>query len=223
MKTQKAKKQDGFSLIELAVAMVIMLSLLGIVSSVMSRTMSIRQRESRRTDALTSAQAALNVISREIANSGFGIYDGNSELMADNGIVVADSDAHKIHFRTNVQNTGPRTAPSGSTVISTNRIGEDITYFFDDATDSIVRYDKWDDPQTSYVVNKISNVTFEYYNYVGVNSTPTVTNVPTADTGRVRITVSVEMDPVVGQPDGQRVTFTTDVTLRNSNYMLRQY
>ena len=231
MKTQKAKKQKGFSLIELAIAMVIMLSLLAIVSTVMSRTVGIRQRESRRTDALTSAQAALNVISREIANTGFGIYDGYSELMADNGIIVADSDAHKIHFRSNLMNTGPRTAPSGSTVISTNLPGENITYFFDDDTDSIVRYDPFGietspgvyGPQTSYVVNKISNVTFEYYNYEGVNSTPTITNVPTVDTGRIRITVSVEMDPVVGQPDGQRVTFSTDVTLRNSNYMLRQY
>ena len=231
MYTQKAKSQNGFSLIELAVAMVIMLSLLAIVSSVMSRTVSIRQRESRRTDALTSAQAALNVISREIANTGFGIYDGNSTLMSDNGIIVADSDAHKIHFRTNFLNAGPRTAPAGSTVISTNRPDENVTYFFDDDTDSIIRYDPYGvetspgvyGPQTSYVVNKISNVTFEYYNYEGVNSTPTVTNVPTADTGRIRITVSVEMDPVVGQPDGQRVTFTSDVTLRNSNYMLRQY
>src|SRR5436190_36595 len=223
METQKAKKEEGFSLIELTITMVIMLALLAIVSSVMSRTLSVRQRESRRTDALTASQAALNVISREVANTGFGIYDGNSELMDDNGIVLADSDAHRIHFRTNAENTGPRTAPPGSTVTSINRIGEDVTYFFDDATDSIVRYDRWDSPQTSVVVNKISNVTFAYYNYIGVSSTPTVTSVPTADTSRIRITVSVEMEPVVGQPDNQQVTFTTDVNLRNSNYMLRQY
>jgi len=223
METHKAKKEEGFSLIELTITMVIMLALLAIVSSVMSRTLSVRQRESRRTDALTASQAALNVISREVANTGFGIYDGSSELMADNGIVLTDSDAHKIHFRTNAENTGPRSAPSGSTVTSINRIGEDVTYFFDDATDSIVRYDRWDSPQTSVVVNKISNVTFAYYNYIGVSSTPTVTSVPTADTSRIRITVSVEMEPVVGQPDNQQVTFTTDVNLRNSNYMLRQY
>ena len=232
MEKQKAKKQQaGFSLIELAVAMVIMLTLLGIVSNVMSRTLGIRARESRRTDALTAAQAAMNVISREVANTGFGIYDGDSTLLSSNGIILADSDANKIHIRSNFLNAGPRTAPAGSTVISTNQPGENVTYFFDDDTDSIVRYDPFGietspgvyGPQTSVVVNKISNVVFEYYNYSGASSTPTVTNVPTADTGRIRITVSVNMDPVVGQPDNQQVRFSTDVTLRNSNYMLRQY
>jgi prepilin-type N-terminal cleavage/methylation domain-containing protein len=231
MKKQRAKSQAGFSLIELAVAMVIMLTLLGIVSSVMSRTLGIRSRESRKTDALTSAQAALNVISREVGNTGFGIYDGDSTLLSSNGIILADSDANKIRIRSNYLNTGPRTAPAGSTVVSTNQPGEDVTYFFDNATNSIVRYDPYGietspgvyGPQTSVVVNRISNVVFEYYNYEGANSTPTVTNVPTANTGRVRITVAVNMDPVVGQPDNQQVRFSTDVTLRNSNYMLRQY
>lgn len=232
MKKQKAKQQAGFSLIELTVAMVIMLTLLSIVSMVMSRTLGIRARESRRTDALTSAQAALNVISREVANTGFGIYDGdNSTLLSGNGIILPDSDANRIHIRSNFLNTGPRNPPPGSTVTSTNQIGEDVTYFFDDATKSIVRYDPHGietspgvyGPQTSVVVNRISNVVFEYYNYSGSSSAPTVTNVPTADTGRIRITVSVNMDPVVGQPDNQQVRFTTDVTLRNSNYMLRQY
>ncbi len=231
MKEQKPRKQSGFSLIELMVAMVVMMTLLGIVSSVMSRTLGVRSRESRKTDALTAAQAALNVISREVANTGFGVYDGDSTLLSSNGIILADSDANKIRLRSNYMNTGPRTVPAGSTVVSTNRPGEDVTYFFDDATDSIVRYDRFGletspgvyGPQTSVVVNKISNVVFEYYNYEGANSTPTVTNVPTADTGRVRITVSGKMDPVVGQPDNQQVRFSTDVTLRNSNYMLRQY
>jgi prepilin-type N-terminal cleavage/methylation domain-containing protein len=232
MEKQRAKNQTGFSLIELAVAMVIMLTLLGIVSTVMSRTLGIRSRESRRTDALTSAQAAMNVISREVANTGFGIYDGDaSTLMSGNGIVLADSNANRIHVRSNYLNTGPRTPPAGSTVISTNQPGEDVTYFYDDGTDSIVRYDPHGietspgvyGPQTSVVVSRISNVVFEYYNYSGANSTPTVTSVPTADTSRIRITVAVNMDPVVGQPDNQQVRFSTDVTLRNANYMLRQY
>ena len=232
MEKQNAKNQAGFSLIELAVAMVIMMTLLGIVSSVMSRTLGIRSRESRRTDALTSAQAALNIISREVANTGFGIYDGDaSTLMSGNGIVLADSDANRIHIRSNYLNTGPRTVPVNSTVVSTNQPSEDVTYFFDDITDSIVRYDPHGievspgvyGPQTSVVVSRISNVVFEYYNYTGASSTPTVTSVPTADTSRIRITVSVNMDPVVGQPDNQQVRFSTDVTLRNANYMLRQY
>jgi uncharacterized protein (TIGR02599 family) len=76
MRRQKRKNNRGFSLIELLISMAIVLILLGIVSTLLSRSLAIRSRESRKTDALTSAQAALNIMSREISNSGFGIYDG---------------------------------------------------------------------------------------------------------------------------------------------------
>ena len=221
------KNQAGFSLIELSIAMVVMLMLLGIVSSLLSGAMSIRNRESRRTDALTSAQAALNILSREIANAGYGIgtcAEADCSVMTgNNGIVVADSGANRIHFRTNTSNTGPRSVPTGSTVLSTNLPGEDVTYFFDDDTQSIVRYDPHGSPQTSVVVNRISAVTFTYFDYTGSSSTPTTTTTPTANTSRVRINVTVQLEPVVGQPDNQVVTFTSEVTLRNAEYMLRQY
>lgn len=222
MKSRRTKKQSGFSLIELTIAMLVMLSLLAIVSTLMSRSMGVRARESRKTDALTAAQAALNVLSREIANSGYGIYDDATSKTANNGLIIADSNGNRIHFRANLTNTGSTLTPD--IVLATSDPGEDVTYFFDAATDSIVRYDPHDTPQTSVVVNRISNVTFQYYQYAGASSAAVgPTSVPTADTGRVVITVQVAMDPVVGQPDNQFVTFTTDVTLRNSNYMLRQY
>lgn len=221
MKKTKLKKEGGFSLIELMVSMVVMLVLLSIVSSLIFQAFGVRARESQRSDALTSAQAALNVISREIANSGFGISAGSR--LASNGLIAADSNATRLHIRSNVNNVGPRAAPTGSTVLSTNRPGEDITYFLDTATDSIVRYDPNGTPQTSVVVNKISNVTFQYFDYVGATSTGTEVSVPTNNTGRIRITVTVRLDPVAGQPNPLDVTFTSDVTLRNSNYMLNQY
>ena len=74
----KRKGQLGFSLMEMMIAMAIMMVLMGIVSTLLSRSLGVRARESQRTDALTSAQAALNVMSREIANSGFGIYTGSN-------------------------------------------------------------------------------------------------------------------------------------------------
>jgi prepilin-type N-terminal cleavage/methylation domain-containing protein len=213
------KKQSGFSLIELLVAMTVILVCLAMVSTILHRALGVRARESQRTDALTSAQAAINVISREIANSGFGIYAGSTRTPS-NGIVLADSNATRIHFRSNVDNVGP---VGGSTVLATNRPGEDVTYFFDAATDSIVRYDPNGTPQTSVVVNRISNVTFEYFNYSGASSTGTSSTTPTADTSRIRMTVSVQLDPVHGQPNPLNVTFTSEVTLRNSKYMLNQY
>jgi prepilin-type N-terminal cleavage/methylation domain-containing protein len=223
MLSKKTKTEAGFSLLELLISMLVMLILLSIVATLLSRSLSVRARESQRTDALTAAQAALNVLSREIANAGFGLETPGDARLASNGIVPADSNATQIHIRANINNIGLTTLPPGSTVLSTNEPGEDITYFFDAATDSIVRYDPHNTPTTSVVVNRISNVIFEYFDYVGADSTGVQVTTPTNDTGRIRITVTVQLDPVYGQPNPSNVTFTSDVTLRNSRYMLNQY
>ena len=215
-------------MIELMIAMVVMLLALGIVSMLLARSMSVKTRESRTADALTTAQGALSVMSREIANSGFGMYDNELSRTADNGIVIADSDATQIRIRANHENAGGVPSAPGPTTLELNEPGEDVTYFFDDATRSIVRYDPnalgEGVPQTSVVVNRISNVEFEYYDYSGGSSTPTgPLTTPSLNTARVRIIVTVELDPVVGQPDDQVVTFASEVTLRNNSYMLQQY
>lgn len=205
MRKVKVTKNKGFSLIELLVAMTITLILMGVVTSLFAGALGTRNRESRKTDALTSARAALSAISREIGNSGYG--------MTTNGIVTSDSGAQKLRFRANLNNAD----------YTTTNAGEDVTYFFDSATQSIVRYDPYNAPNTSVIVNRISNVSFSYFDYVGSSSTPTTVTTPTANTGRVRITVTVKLEDVQGQPKNQSVTFTSDVTIRNSPYMLRQY
>lgn len=228
MKRSATTNSSGFSILELMLAMTIMLMALGIVSSLLANAMSVRARESRTADALTAAQGALGVLSREISNSGFGMYDNSLSRTADNGIVTADSNATRIRIRSNLQNAGGVPEAPGPTTLELNEPGEDVTYFFDDATRSIVRYDAnalgVGVGQTSVVVNKISNVEFEYFDYFGANSAPVgPLTAPTANTGRIRIIVTVELDPVVGQPDNQVVTFASDVTLRNNSYMLQQY
>jgi prepilin-type N-terminal cleavage/methylation domain-containing protein len=206
MKKVKNIKNRGFSLIELMIAMAITLILMGLATTLFAGALGIRTRESRKTDALTSARAALSAISREISNSGYGLTN--------NGIVTADSGAQKIHFRANLFNDD----------YTTDSVGEDVTYFFDTATQSIVRYDPNTTPTTSVIVNRISDVKFSYYDYVGGSSTPSAAlTTPTSNTGRVMITVTVKLEEVVGQPKNQSVTFTSDVTLRNSTYMLNQY
>jgi prepilin-type N-terminal cleavage/methylation domain-containing protein len=197
---------SGFSLIELLIAMAITLILLGLATTLFAGALGTRSRESRKTDAITSARAALSAISREVSNSGYGLTS--------NGIVTADSSAQRIHFRANLFNED----------YATDGVGEDVTYFFDTATQSIVRFDPNTTPTTSVIVNKISNVTFSYFDYVGGSSTPSAASAtPTINTGRVKITVTVKLEDVVGQPKNQTVTFTSDVTLRNSTYMLNQY
>lgn len=200
-----SRKELGFSLLELMIAMTITLVLLALVTTLFSGSMSIRERESAKTDALTSAQAALNVMSREIANAGYGLTF--------NGIVSADSNASQLHFRSNWENGDLQTGTSG----------EDVTYYHDPVTQSIVRYDANAGTTTSAVVNGISSVTFQYFDYSGSSAVPTVVATPSANTGRVRITVTVTLPEVQGQPTGQTVAYTSDVTLRNAEYMLSQY
>jgi prepilin-type N-terminal cleavage/methylation domain-containing protein len=219
MKKINKNKNGGFSLVEMLVAMSITLLLLGLVASLFARALSVRARESRRTDALTSAQAALNVMSREISNAGYGMnyVNATGNKLPSNGLKVSDSTNRQIHFRANTDNN-VNTSPG------TTSAGEDVTYFFDAATASIVRYDANlpAGSRTSVVVNRISQVTFTYFDYVGATSTGTATAIPTRDTGRIEINITVTLDPVQGQPNGQ-VSFTSQVTLRNSNYMLNQY
>jgi prepilin-type N-terminal cleavage/methylation domain-containing protein len=213
-KNAPGRRENGFSLLELMIAMTIMLLLMGIAATLLRSSLGIRDRESRRTDALASAQAALNVMSREIANAGFGLGTSGTGF---NGIMIVDSGAKKLRFRTNVVNNNS----------ATDAAGEDVTYFYDTTTQSIVRYDRnKGGGETSFIVNRISDVTFRYFDYIGNNSTPQPVGgltTPTVNTSRVRITVEVKMEPAPGQPDNQTVTFTSDVTLRNSDYMLNQY
>ena len=228
MKRTAPTNSRGFSLVELMIAMTIMLLALGILSSVLASAMSVRGRESRVSDALSTAQAALGIMSREISNSGFGLYDSSLSPTANNGIVIADSDAGKIRIRSNQQNAGGVHDAPGPTTLELNEPGEDVMYFFDATTKSIVRYDAnalgVGVGQTSVVVNKISNVEFKYYDYYGPDSAPGGPfTAPTSETGRVKIIVTVELDRVVGQPDNQVVTFASEVTLRNNSYMLQQY
>lgn len=198
-------RNQGFSLIELLVTMTITLVLLGVITTVFSKALQTRDRDSSRTDALTAAQAAINVMSREISNSGFGLTN--------NGISISDSNGKKLRVRCNVVNND----------LLTDDPGEDITYYYDSTSQSVVRYDS-NTGLASAVINQISDVSFLYYDFTDANSTPTNgTATPTINTGRVEIALTVKLADVQGQPKNQKIVFTSQVTLRNSTYMLNQY
>jgi hypothetical protein len=116
-------------------------------------------------------------------------------------------------------------------VINTNAAvtdpGENITYYFEPTSQSILRYDANGNgvnlPQTSVLINRISSVSFQYFDYTGASAVGTAVNPPTVNTGRVRITLTVSMENVRDQVNPQSVVLVSDVTLRNSPYMLLQY
>jgi len=193
----------------MTLTIIIMLIIMGVVTTLFSRSLSTKSRESSRTDALTAAQAALNVMSREIANSGYGVVT--------NGL-MNDSNGTALHYVSNHVNTNDNLLQPG----------ENVTYYWEPGTQSILRHDAngapGGGPMTSIIINRISNVQFRYFDYVGSNPIPSAASAtPTANTGRVRITLTVNMEDLVGQVQNDRVVLTSDVTLRNSGYMLKNY
>ena len=202
----RARSSAGFTLVELIVSMALTLIILGIAVLAFSSALSSRDRESSRTDALTSAQAALNIMSREVGNSGYGFTS--------NGLVLGDCTGKQLHFRTNTSNHDG----------STNSAGEDLTFYYDSDSQSVVRYDRV--TGTSGVINRVSDVDFVYYNYVVDPLSGSVTisaGNASVDTARVNIRLKVILPNVQGQPSNRIETVSSDVTLRSSPYMLRQY
>lgn len=204
--------QSGFSLVELIVSLAVTLVVLGAVVAAFTGALTSRQYQAGRTDGITSAQAALNIMSREIGNSGFGLVH--------NGLVVADSNENRIHFRSNINNTNQ----------FTNEEGEDITYYFDPNSQSVVRYDPAGSPTTSGIINSVSDVDFHYYNFgTACNQTTSpggcLGNAST-DTGRVRITLTVVLDAganVNANGNRRNVEISSDVTIRNSPTIRGKY
>jgi hypothetical protein len=148
-------------------------------------------------------------MSREIANTGYGLTG--------NGIVAADSNAQALHFYTNVVNTN---------FVLTDQ-GENVTFYFEPTSQSILRYDAnglaAGTGQTSVLINRVSSVRFRYFDYTGASATGTLVANPTVNTARIEIQLTVNLENIREQVNPQAVVLTSDVTLRNSPYMLQQY
>ena len=199
--------EKGFSLVELVLSLVLSLIILGGAVGVYTSALQTRERQSGRVDAITSAQAALSVMSREIGNSGYGLFQNN-------GLVLADCGAKKLRYRTNVNNNN----------YQTDTAGEDIMYLYDAASQSVVRFDRNNGGGvTSGIINRVSDVDFLYHQYTTLGGYLGSSTTPTADTGRVTINLYVILPDVAGQPAGQVERVSSDVTLRNAAYMLNQY
>src|SRR4051812_16455122 len=101
---------SGFSLVELVISIVITLVILGVAVTAFTGALGTRESESSRTDALTSAQAAINIMTREISNSGYG--------MSSNGIVIGanDSGSQRLHIRANTVNSDKVTGSAGEDI-----------------------------------------------------------------------------------------------------------
>jgi type II secretory pathway pseudopilin PulG len=183
---------------ELLIAMTVTILMMTAASTLLTSSVGTRARENRRSDALADAQRAINIMSREIANSGFGLTD--------NGIVPTDATATKIRIRANINNTNATISDQD----------EDVTYIYQlPPVASIVRFDAATGTR-NVLANNIRGFTLTYEDAAGAATTPILAE-------RVKIDVTVEVGaPAAGQPPTQ-VRMQSEVALRNAPQVLKRF
>jgi prepilin-type N-terminal cleavage/methylation domain-containing protein len=221
MRKQDARKiEAGFSLVELLIAMTITLVVLGLTANLLASSFNLRSRENQRSDAMADAQRALNIMTREIANTGFGL--------ANNGIVEADSGLSSIRVRANLNAFEGQTTSN-----SISDRNEDVKYsLFTTATSSyIVRLDIGTQNQTTVLANRVDALKIRYYpakvTYTISGSDCNISSASAevtqkSDTKYMVISVCVELPArgVQNSPGYQpvsRVQLVSDVYLRNAD------
>jgi Tfp pilus assembly protein PilW len=221
MQQQHARRSEGgFSLIELTIAMTVTLVVMGLTANLLASSWNVRARENQKSDALADAQRALNIMTREIANTGFGL--------ADNGIVAADSGLTAIRVRANLN-----AFDGQSTSNSVSDRNEDVKYsLYTSGADSyIVRLDIGTQNQTTVLANRVDLLKIRYYPAkINYTATGTDCDISTAssevtqksDTKYIVMSVCVEL-PARGDPGApgyqptSRVQLVSDVYLRNAD------
>jgi type II secretory pathway pseudopilin PulG len=222
----RTRREAGFSLLELIIGMAITLGIMAIAGAMLSGSFNIRRRENRRTEAISAAQHALNYLSRDLANAGFGLRK--------NGIVNEDSDASSIRIRANLDGFS-----GGSGAASLSQVDEDVEYFLH-KTDTdvnsfkgeLMRYDvnlqqsrllvaNVDDFEIYYFSQKV-DYTLDPTGGITV-TTPGVAEVADqSQTTYIVVTLMFTLEAVgsPGSPGYQpasQVQLATDVALRNRN------
>ena len=240
MQNRRVKKEAGFSLIELLIGMTITMTVMGLACSILAGAFNIRSREDRKSDAIADVQRALNIMTREISNSGMKLPTG-LDAVSTNGVVAGDSDNSSLRIVSNL-NAMPDSANGYFEDTDLNDTDEDLKFLMyidaDLGQRYIVRYERNSTNQTTVLANRIDSLVFRYYDEKVTYDTTVVdgvcdiTNVKNAlgenesevtpgSAKFVVIAVGVTL-PSVGtagaegyQPPSQ-VQLTSDVVLRNS-------
>src|SRR5215470_8331542 len=220
----KKTRSDGFSLLELIIAMAITITLMTAASTLLASALRMRMRENQKSDALADTQRALNIMSREIADAGFNLTN--------NGIVAAESGLNEIRVRSNLNRFDYDPSVSDASRNNVQDPGEDITYFLNEAdnTKYLARHDQYGNGST-VLANRIDSMNIHYFaqkvTYTAPPGGADITNVsaaevPSGSAKYIVIAVSVTLD-AVGTPNSPgyqppySVLLCSDVALRNSD------
>lgn len=217
-KAAKRGPEEGFSLIELMIAMTISLAIMGAASHLLATSFKIRNRENARTDAVADVQRGLNIMAREVAIGGYG-FDPSS-----NGLVVNDCDTSSLRVRSNLN----RYTDNSTSIDAEN---EDVKYLIDttNGQNYLVRFDNFA-PGTKGTVlaNRVDSLAVVYWSPTNTELNVAADPSLVATAVGVRITVSVTL-PAVGTPSSPgyqpetTLQLSSDVTLRNKSQNLATY
>ena len=226
------KHEAGFSLFELIIAMTITLVVLTIATTLLSRALNIRNRSNENVDALADAERALNILSREISQTGFNL--------SDNGIVPADSitDANgnsTIRVRANLNrfDTAASMAARTSICVQGEDAGEDVKFYIQPAANTtlLARYDALapGGGEATVVANRLDSLRVHYFAQRVTYSTDrcditgaSQAEVAPANAKYIVLAVCVRQQATgaPGSPGYQpahNLLLTSDVALRNAN------
>ena len=213
--------QRGFSLIELVIAMTVTLIIAGIASTLVAQSFRMRAREDARSDAIADAQRALNIVSRELANSGFGLID--------NGLVPDDTSSGSVRFRSDlnayVRDGAGDPVPTAGLVSDAD---EDVKYsmYHDTAANRhyLVRFDVTLGGRegTTVLANKLNDFRLTYYDKDGNLLDVDANALNCRDAWKIKIEVGVDL-PAEGQEGSpgyqppSSIRLISDVVLRNAS------
>ena len=241
MQTRTTRHEAGFSMIELIIAMAVTLTIMGLATTLLATGFNSRSREDRKSDAIADVQRALNIMTREISNSGMKLPSSLPGISS-NGIVAGDTNSDSIRIVSNL-NGMPDSANGYFEDSDVTDADEDIKFlmYVDAALGQryIVRYERNGSNQTTVLANRIDSLTFRYYDekvtYATtvdssgecditsvVNASGTAESEVSPGSAKfIVIAVGVTL-PAVGSPGVNgyqpqtQITLTSNVVLRNS-------
>ena len=221
------KKEAGFSIMELLVAMVVMIFITGAATSLLVSAFNVRGREDQRSEGTADARRALNIISREVASAGYQlprgltyVAPGGNKFVPPNGLIPEDCDATSITFVTNTNAQGDFDPPGGISTAPPNYAiagaDEAIKFQFvqDGGNNFLVRKDLVTG-DSLVLANRIDGVQFDFLGSNG-GVAPTI-----SEARSINIRVWVTLNPI-GQPGTagyqapSQVTLSSRVSLRNA-------
>lgn len=241
MQTRTTRHEAGFSMIELIIAMAVTLTIMGLATTLLATGFNSRSREDRKSDAIADVQRALNIMTREISNSGMKLPSSLPGISS-NGIVAGDTNSDSIRIVSNL-NGMPDSANGYFEDSDVTDADEDVKFlmYVDAALGQryIVRYERNGSNQTTVLANRIDSLTFRYYDekvtYATtvdssgecditsvVNASGTAESEVSPGSAKfIVIAVGVTL-PAVGSPGvngyqpQSQIQLTSDVVLRNS-------